>query len=144
MFDIIIRKFKIKDYQEIIALWDRVKLPYRPGGRDSYDSIKKQIANGTTIFLAAEVEGKLAGCVLGTHDGRKGWINRLAVVPEYRRQNIARRLVAELEGEFEKLGLEVYACVIEGDNTVSQEVFKKLGYEYYDVRYYSRRKTPES
>lgn len=140
----VIRKFNTKDYQDIIALWDRVKLPYRPQGRDSYENIKKQIADGTTIFLVAEVDGKLAGCVMGTHDGRKGWINRLSVAPEFQRRNIARRLVAELEKEFEKLGLEVFACVIEGDNTVSQEVFKKLGYEYYDVRYYSRRKTPES
>ena len=35
--------------------------------------------------------------VLETHDGRKGWINRLTVDTEFRRQNIARRLVRELE-----------------------------------------------
>jgi ribosomal protein S18 acetylase RimI-like enzyme len=142
--EVIIRKFNIKDYPEIIALWDKVKLPYRPEGRDSYNNIKAQIANGQTIFLVAEVDGKPVGCVLGTHDGRKGWINRLAVEAAFRRRNIARSLVSELEGEFEKLGLEVFACVIETENEVSQEVFKRLGYEFYDVRYYSKRKTPKS
>jgi ribosomal protein S18 acetylase RimI-like enzyme len=142
--NVIIRKFNMKDYAEIIALWESVKLPYRPEGRDSYDSIKAQIANGRTIFLVAEMDGKLVGGVLGTHDGRKGWINRLAVDPDFRHRNIAKRLVAGLEGELEDLGLEVFACVIEAENTVSQEVFRKLGYEFYDVRYYSKRKTPES
>jgi ribosomal protein S18 acetylase RimI-like enzyme len=144
MSALLIRKFNMKDYPEIIALWDRVKLPYRPEGRDSYDNIKAQMDNGRTIFLVAEVDGKLVGCVLGTHDGRKGWINRLAVAAAYRHRNIARRLVDKLEREFEKLGLEVFACVIDGENEVSQEVFRKLGYEFYDVRYYSKRKTPES
>jgi ribosomal protein S18 acetylase RimI-like enzyme len=142
--EIIIRQFKIGDYPEIIALWDSVKLPYRPEGRDSYERIKEQVANGRTIFLVAEVESKPVGCVLGTHDGRKGWINRLAVAAAFRRRNIAKRLVARLEEEFAKLGLEVFACVIDAENTVSREVFKRLGYEYYDVRYYSKRKTPKS
>ena len=139
-----IREFKLVDYDKVTALWDRVELTYRPAGRDSYDNIRKQLDNGTTVFLVAEADGKLAGCVLGTHDGRKGWINRLAVDAAYRNQGIARRLVGEMEREFDKLGLEVVACVIDGDNELSQEVFRKLGYEYYDVRYYSKRKSPES
>ena len=144
MKNLLIRPFKLTDYDKVTALWDRVNLTYRPAGRDSYDNIRKQLDNGTTIFLVAEAEGKLAGCVLGTHDGRKGWINRLAVDTEYRNQGIARKLVGEMEGRLASLGLEVVACVIDGVNSTSQEVFQKLGYEYYDVRYYSKRKTPES
>ncbi|MBN1177399.1 MAG: GNAT family N-acetyltransferase [Dehalococcoidales bacterium] len=144
MKNILIRPFKLADYNGILALWDGADLPYRPAGRDSYDNIKKQLDNGTTVFLVAEADGKPVGCVLGTHDGRKGWINRLAVDAEYRNQGIARKLVGEMEGQFASLGLEVIACVIDGDNEISQEVFQKLGYEYYDVHYYSRRKTPES
>ena len=144
MPEIKIREFKLADYDKVTGLWDRVSLPYRPAGRDSYDNIRKQLDNGTTIFLVAEADGKLAGCVLGTHDGRKGWINRLAVDAAYRNQGIARRLVGEMEERFTSMGLEVVACVIDGVNSTSQEVFQKLGYEYYDVRYYSKRKTPES
>ncbi len=120
---------------------DKIKLDLP---EHSYQKIKEQMANGTTIFLVAETDGRLVGCVLGTHDGRKGWINRLAVATEFRHQNIARKLVSALEEEFEKLGLEVFACVIEGENTASQEIFKKFGYEYYDVRYYSKRKSEKS
>ena len=142
--DVLIRQFSQKDYDKIIELWRNAKLPFRPEGRDSSAKINEQIKNVTTIILVAEFNGKIVGTVLGTHDGRKGWINRLAVDTEFRRKDVAKRLVAELESRFEKIGLEVIACLIEGKNTASMEVFKKLGYEELDVKYFSKRKSWES
>jgi ribosomal protein S18 acetylase RimI-like enzyme len=144
MVDITIRRFKAEDYPDIIKLWDRAGLSYRPEGRDSLKNIKTQINNGTTIFLVAEANNAVVGCIVGTHDGRKGWINRLAVDPETRRRHIAYQLIKEMEKEFDKLGLEVIACLVEKDNTISKNVFEKLGYEYYPVDYYSKRKSPKS
>jgi ribosomal protein S18 acetylase RimI-like enzyme len=63
--------------------------------------------------LVAESNGKIVGTVLGTHDGRKGWINRQAVDHVFRRKNIAKKLVSEAEKWFEESGLEIFACVIE-------------------------------
>lgn len=141
---ILIRQFKAKDYNRIISLWDSVNLPVRPKGRDSYKKINEQIRKGTSMILVAEFNGKIVGAVLGTHDGRKGWVNRLAVDTEFRKKNIAKRLLAELESGFERISLEVVACLIEGGNTVSMEVFKKLGYEEWDVKYFSKRKSQKS
>ena len=139
-----IRQFKNKDYNKIISLWSSANLPVRPNGRDSYKKLSAQVRNGNVILLVAELNGKIVGTVLGTHDGRKGWINRLAVDTEFRRKNIARDLVSEAEKWFETSRLEVFACVIEGNNTTSMELFKKLGYEEWDVRYFSKRKSSES
>jgi len=139
-----IRQFSQKDYDVIIDLWRNANLPARPRGRDSFEKINEQIENGTSVILVAELNGKIVGIVLGTHDGRKGWINRLAVDTEFRRKNIAKRLVSEVENWFEKNGLDVFTCVIEGENTISMELFKKLGYEEWDVRYFSKRKSWES
>jgi len=36
---------------------------------------------------------KYIGSALITHDGRKGWINRVVVLPEHRNKGIARKLV---------------------------------------------------
>jgi ribosomal protein S18 acetylase RimI-like enzyme len=143
MVDIIIRFYKTEDYSSIIKLWDRAGLSYRPEGRDNFENIKNQINNGKTIFLIAEANNAIVGCVLGTHDGRKGWINRLAVDPELRHRGVASRLIKEVERTFNKLGLEVIACLIEKDNIISKNIFKRLGYEYYPVDYYSKRKSPK-
>jgi N-acetylglutamate synthase len=142
--DILIRQFKPEDYDRIISLWSRANLPIRLKGRDSYKKICEQVRNANTIILVAEINGKIAGTVLGTHDGRKGWVNRLAVDIEFRRKKMARRLVSEVEKWFESNGLDVFACVIEIDNAVSMELFKKLGYQEWDVRYFSKRKSEQS
>ena len=143
--EIMIREFRIEDYDVVITLWDDVGLPYRPEGRDSRQRIENEIRQETSIFLIAEMNTKLVGTVLGTHDGRKGWINRLAVDHEFRRHNIARRLVTEVEDRLSRLGIDIIACLIEGWNVESMQVFQRLGYEKYpEIVYFSKRRSPEA
>ena len=84
-------------------------------------------------FLVAEVEGRIVGSVLVTHDGRKGWINRLAVHREYRRRGIGGALVSEAENWLIEQGIGIFACLIEGDNPLSAEVLEKLGLSDQDM-----------
>ena len=139
-----IRDFRPADYEAVIALWRSVKLPLKPEGRDSRENIERQVGQPTVIFLVAVTgAGRLVGTVLATHDGRKGWINRLAVDPAYRRQGLASRLVTEAERWFtEEIGLEVYAALIEGLNAASLALFDALGYRSLDVVYVSKRMRP--
>jgi len=137
----IIREFNIKDYNALITLWDDVQLPFKPKGRDRRDKIECELKQENAIFLVAEINGKLVGSIFGTHDGRKGWINRLAVAPEFQRQNIAKKLIAEVEYRFSELGIDIIACLIEDWNTKSLQVFEKLGYKKHtDILYFSKRK----
>jgi len=34
----------------------------------------------------------MIGNVIASHDGRKDWLNRIAVDPDYRRQSLAQKL----------------------------------------------------
>lgn len=142
--DILIREFKPNDYDGIVRLWNRADLPVRPQGRDSYENICEQVTRANVIFLVAEIEGRIIGTVLGTHDSRKGWVNRLAVDIEYHRKNLATKLITEVEKWFKSNELDVFACVIESNNTVSIDLFSKLGYQEWDVRYFSKRSSNES
>jgi len=136
-----IREYRIEDYDNLINLWKEADLVYRPKGRDRQDKIEKEHRQNTSIFLVAELNGEIIGSVFGTHDGRKGWINRLAVNPDFRKKDIARKLVYEVEKKLDELGIDIVACMIEGWNKESMKVFEKLGYEKYpDVVYYTKRK----
>jgi len=140
----IIREFSIKDYDSLIKLWNNAQLPFKPKGRDKRDKIEYGLKQGRDIFLVAEINGKLVGSVFGTHDGRKGWINRLAVSPEFQRQNIAKKLIAEVEERFSEIGINIIACLVEDWNTKSLQVFEKLGYKNHsDIVYFSKRKNPK-
>jgi ribosomal protein S18 acetylase RimI-like enzyme len=137
----IIRKMRIQDYESLIALWKEGNIPYRPRGRDSKKNIQQQLRQSTSLYFVAENKGKIVGAILGTHDGRKGWINRLVVTPTYRRKGIAKRLIQEAEQRFVATGIDIVACLIEGWNDVSAKVFERLGYRKHpDILYYSKRK----
>jgi ribosomal protein S18 acetylase RimI-like enzyme len=140
-----IRPFKISDYSEIIELWKRIKLPFKPKGRDRISKIKREINNQNTFFLVALIEHRIIGTVLGTHDGRKGWINRLAVHPDFQHQGIGTLLLKEVEKQINKSGIDIIACLIEEDNPDSMLFFQKSGYlKNEDIIYFTKKKTPDT
>jgi ribosomal protein S18 acetylase RimI-like enzyme len=142
---LMIREFRIEDYAQVMELWAEGGLPLKPKGRDSRENIARQIKMPSVLFLVAEEGegGRIIGTVLATHDGRKGWINRLAVDATLRKQGIGARLVREAERRLEALGMDILACLIEDDNAVSMAVFEKLGYKKHpEIIYFAKRKYP--
>jgi ribosomal protein S18 acetylase RimI-like enzyme len=131
------------DYQEIIDLWRRAGLAIRAEGRDSASAFSRQMQWSVQRVVGLRAGGRLVAVAVLTHDGRKGWINRLAVEPAYRRRGLARRLIAEAERWFtQDLGLEVWAALIEKHNLASQALFEETGYEHVDLFYVSKRTRP--
>lgn len=137
-----IRDFKPEDYDDLVALWETAGLPYRPGGRDSRHRIACETEGDRAVFLVAEEASRPIGAVLGTHDGRKGWINRLAVLPKHRGRGIGRALVAEVERRLLEGGIEIVTCLIEDWNENSMAFFERIGYVAHpEVIYYSKRRS---
>jgi len=145
MNQITLHDLGIEDYDEILALWEVAGLPVRPEGRDAPDRFARQMTARWQRVVGLREAARLTAVVVLTHDGRKGWINRLAVDPAYRRRGLACRLVAEAERWFvEEQGLEIWAALIEGENRDSQALFDALNYRRHDVVYVSKRTRPEA
>ncbi|MCD4782326.1 MAG: GNAT family N-acetyltransferase [Candidatus Eremiobacteraeota bacterium] len=138
-----IREMRIDEYDSLIELWQKAGLDHRPEGRDTRENIQKDIARPDTFLLVAEIDGNIAGSILATHDGRKGWINRLAVDPDYRRKGIALKLVEEAQKSLYGLGIGIISCLIEDRNVASMKAFQKMGFvKMPDVIYFSKKKSP--
>jgi ribosomal protein S18 acetylase RimI-like enzyme len=136
---------QISDYDAILDLWQRAGLPVRAEGRDAPAEFARQMRAGLQRVIGVRDDATLVAVVVLTHDGRKGWINRLAVDPAYRHRGLARLLVAESERWFtQDLGLEVWAALIGHHNAASLALFEALGYERPDVLYVSRRVRAEA
>jgi ribosomal protein S18 acetylase RimI-like enzyme len=142
--NITIREFRMDDYDDVTTLWQEADVHYKPNGRESRARMAKEIAKGQSIFLVAAAGERIVGVVLGTHDGRKGWINRLAVAKEFRRQNIASKLVTAVENRLNALDIDITACLIETENIVSKVFFNQLGYTKAPVEYFSKKKSPDA
>jgi ribosomal protein S18 acetylase RimI-like enzyme len=126
--DVSIRPLKEGELDAMRKLWKAAGLPYRPRGRDSLMNLQKQRAKAPGFFLGAFKNGQLIAVSLVTDDGRKGWINRLAVRPDARRKGVATLLVRESEAALRRRGMRLICANIEVGNDVSFALFEKLGY----------------
>ncbi|MGD8505229.1 MAG: GNAT family N-acetyltransferase [Candidatus Bathyarchaeota archaeon] len=140
-----IRTLTIEDYEAIVELWKHAGLPFKPRGRDSKHMIERQMKAFPDFFIGAFHEGELLGVVIGSYDGRmKGWINRLAVDPAYRRRGIAQQLTSHVEEALEKHGSAIFCALIETPNEESVELFQQMGYvAHREIMYVTKRKSQE-
>jgi len=142
-----IRSLTLEDYDALLALWRRAGLhSLRPRGRDSREAIARQLSSGVQTILGLEVEGRLVGAVVATHDSRKGWINRLAVDPDFRRRGYGMRLIQAAEEVLRAQGMQVIAALVESDNPASFALFRKAGYVEIDpgIHYLTKRESEEA
>ena len=139
-----IRRLTINDYEEIVRLWFRAKLPFKPKGRDSKEAVATQLKANPDLFLGAFEDNHLVGAVIISCDTRKGWINRLAVDPDHRHRGIGKDLITESERILRKRANRIFCALIEDNNTKSKRLFKKSGYiEHRDIIYLSKRDSNE-
>jgi ribosomal protein S18 acetylase RimI-like enzyme len=141
----VLRRLTIDDHAAILTVWQRAGLhSIRPEGRDSRSEFEKQLAGGQ-IAIGLEEDGKLIGVVLATNDARKGWINRLAIDPDYRRRGHGEQLVQAAEGALRDAGMHLIAAFIEEGNAASLALFEKLGYiAHQHITYVSKRDSNEA
>ncbi|MEK6677606.1 MAG: GNAT family N-acetyltransferase [Planctomycetota bacterium] len=123
-----VRPAKLDDYDQIATVWSTGGTHFRAEGRDSYESFANQLQAFPSSYLVAVDEDRVVGVVLGTHDYRKGWINRLAVDPRVRRRGVAEALVAACETALHDQGMKIITAHVEPNNQASLGLFKKLGY----------------
>ena len=140
---IVIRELTLDELALLGPLWESAGLSYRPTGRDTLENLRVQWQRDAHGFIGGFDGNLLTGAVLATNDGRRGWINRLAVHPEYRGQGIGQLLIAAAEQTLKATGLRIIAALIEDDNAASRALFAKTGYEFLPgVLYYSKRESP--
>lgn len=63
------------------------------------------LRNPGLSLVVRDDAGEVAGAVLCGHDGRRGYLNHLAVAPEYRHRGLGRRLVARCLNDLAALGI---------------------------------------
>jgi ribosomal protein S18 acetylase RimI-like enzyme len=142
-----IRVLGTKDYDRLLVLWQQAGLhSLRPEGRDSREAIEHQLQSGVQTILGLEVSDRLVAAVVATHDSRRGWINRLAVAPGFRRRGYGLRLAQAAEEVLREQGIRVIAALVESDNPTSLALFQKAGYVEIDrgIHYLTKRESKEA
>ncbi|GGI09221.1 GNAT family N-acetyltransferase [Egicoccus halophilus] len=124
---------------DALALWARTE-QLAPAPREEVEQLR---AHDGGLVLGAVDDGRLVGVVLGSFDGRRGAISRLAVDASARRRGVAQALVAELEDRLAARGCRRVSLYVYAGNDLGRGFWAALGYdEAPDVVLFSRRLDP--
>jgi ribosomal protein S18 acetylase RimI-like enzyme len=92
-------------------------------------------ALATAWVLAAELDGQPAGAavaaVIPKLDARRGFlfVDELSVLPAFRRQGVARALLAQVEQLARSLGFAGVRLLVRPENAPARQLYARLGYQ---------------
>lgn len=121
-----IREFRLADYEDVIALWDRAGL--LPGRSDERSEIEKKLERDPDLFLVGVDAGAIVAAVIGGYDGRRGWVYHLAVEPRLHACGFGASLLGELESRLREKGCIKVNLLIDPKNAAVQGFYEKRGY----------------
>ena len=121
--------------QDIPALYDLQLLAFESeaemiGSRDvpalleSREHHRQEFPNWITMKLVND-EGKIVGAIRYRPDGGIIDVGRLMVHPDYRRQGLAQRMLAEVDRACPDLTRELYTCT---KSWINIRLYDKMGY----------------
>lgn len=117
-----------EDYDSLVLLMQAT-----PGisvrDADSREATTRYLERNPNLSFVAEEQGNIVGCVMCGHDGRRGYLQHLIVLPHYRRQGIANALVESCLAQLEQLGIFKSHIDVFRSNTQAQAYWESQGWE---------------
>ena len=100
-----ISPFAIAAYDDVLALWEQCE-GVGLSEADTRESIQAYLTRNPGMSFVATADGALIGAVLCGHDGRRGYLHHLAVLPQWRRRSLGRRLVQHCLGALKQARIQ--------------------------------------
>lgn len=114
-----IRTMTLADYDTVMRL-----MAQTPGvsvrGADSYEATARYLERNPGLSFVCDIDGETIGCVMCGHDGRRGYLQHLLVLPAHRRAGIATTLVARCLDGLERIGIAKCHIDVFKTNTLAQ------------------------
>lgn len=127
----LVRAFQPADEAAVIDLWRRCDL-VGPKNDPHKDIQRKQRVRPDLFLVGAENEIVIATAMAG-YEGHRGWLNYVAVAPEFRRRGLARQILLEAERMLRQVGCAKINLQIRTSNRSVIEFYRRLGFEIDDV-----------
>jgi len=119
----IIREYQSSDYHAVFEIWQACELTL--GLSDTFQELERVRLLHPNLFLVLENGKEIIGTVMGSFDGRRGYVHHLAVLPEHRQNGCGTLLMRELEKRYEKMGAVKIHLFVEKRNQAVVAYYEK-------------------
>ena len=132
-----IRAMTLEDYENVHALWMRIKGFAIRSIDDSKEGVERFLNRNPGISVVAEEDGKIVGAILCGHDGRRGCMYHVCVDPEYRLKGIGKSMVVFAMEALRKEKINKVSLIAFTKNDVGNVFWKEIGWTgRKDLNYY--------
>jgi ribosomal protein S18 acetylase RimI-like enzyme len=124
-------KYRSEHQDAVVDLWKKCNLVVPQN--DPVEDIRRKLDFQPELFFVALLRGELVGSIMAGYEGHRGWLNYLAVLPEYQKRGYGGKLVEKAVGELRKLGCLKVNLQVRRSNVSVIEFYKHLGFREDEV-----------
>lgn len=124
-----IRSADLADIPAVLAVWARARSAHA-AVEDSAEGVARLLAFDPEALLVVEADAMLVATLIAAWDGWRGAMYRLAVLPEHRRQGIARDLVTEAHRRLAARGVTRITALVADDDDRARGFWLDAGYAH--------------
>ena len=136
-----IHSFRQEDEAPLIKLWERCELVV--AWNDPSKDISRKVQLDPEGLLLGLYDNSLIASVMAGYEGHRGWINYLAVDPEYRRKGLGKTMMKAAETYLEQFECPKINLQIRAQNHQVIEFYKNIGFLQEDVINMGKRLIPD-
>jgi ribosomal protein S18 acetylase RimI-like enzyme len=120
------------EYQDaIVDLWRECHLVTPQN--DPVEDIQKKLDFQPELLFVALFNENVIGSVMVGYEGHRGWLNYLAVLPDFQKRGYGRKLMEKATQELKRLGCLKVNLQVRRTNVSAVEFYKHLGFKEDDV-----------
>jgi len=123
---LLIRPFQTEDEDALVALWKMCELtvPWNNPHKD----IARKLQVQPELFLVGILDNSLIATVMGGYEGHRGWINYLAVHPDFQEKGYGQEIMNSVETGLREMGCPKINLQIRTGNNKIASFYQKLGF----------------
>ena len=122
----LVRPYRTDDEESLVSLWQVCELtvPWNNPHKD----IARKLQVQPELFLIGILDSRLIATVMGGYDGHRGWINYLAVHPDFQGKGYGQEIMNSVETGLREMGCPKINLQIRTGNDKIQLFYQKLGF----------------
>lgn len=107
-----IKTISLDDYESLFSFWQK---NYFVSEMDNKKHFVLFLQKNPELSILAEEDGKIVGTVLGSYDGRRGYLQKVVTSKNARNQGIGKLLVKEVIKRLKTAGALYIPISVEGN-----------------------------